>query len=318
MKNQMPFIFLFLFLCLGNVINAQVPLLNSYSPAAATVYLDFDGATVEGTLWNEKGKIIAEPSGLSPATITWIHKKIAEHFALFNLNITTDPAVYEHAPIHQRTRIIITPNGNWYGPASGVSAIGSFVWGDDTPAWVFMDNLSNNSLFIAAAATHQIGHTLGLQHQSLYDSYGIMISELSGGENNIFSNEAPLMGIPFYKQADWINGTSSAGPANIQNDTALIAGAPNNIGYRKKSAADETDSNQNNTAVKIENQQPGSIGLNSTGDYAYRLFDISGRLLTEGNIRKGWNQIQANSPSNAVLVLHWYNETGSGSQKIIQ
>ena len=33
---------------------------------------------------------------------------IAEHFTLFNLNITTDPAVYERAPVHQRTRIIIT------------------------------------------------------------------------------------------------------------------------------------------------------------------------------------------------------------------
>ena len=316
MKNQILNIFLFLFL--GNITKAQVPLLNSYPPAAATVYLDFDGATVEGTLWNENGKIVAEPSGLSPATITWIYKKIAEHFALFNLNITTDPAVYERAPIHQRTRIIITPNGDWYGPASGVSAIGSFVWGDDTPAWVFMDNLSNNSLFIAAAATHQIGHTLGLQHQSLYDSYGIMISELSGGENNIFSNEAPLMGIPFYKPADWTRGTPSTGAANIQNDTALIAGAPNNIGYRKKSPTDETNAGQSNTAVKIENQQPGSIQLNSTGDYAYRLFDISGRLLTEGNLRKGWNQIQANSPSNAVLVLTWYNEDGFGSQKIIQ
>lgn len=317
MKNEIPYMFLFLFLCMGNGINAQVPLLNSYPPAAATVFLDFDGASIEGTLWNEKGKIVAEPSGFSPATIMYIHKKIAEHFTQFNLNVTTDPTVYERAPIHQRTRIIITPSGNWYGPASGVSAIGSFVWGDDTPAWVFTDNLANNPLFIAAAATHQIGHTLGLQHQSLYDSYGIMISELSGGENNIFSNEAPLMGIPFYKKGEWTNGTSSTGATHFQNDTALIAGAPNDIGYRKKSGEIGADVNPGNTAVKIENQQPGSIELNSTGDYAYRLFDISGRLLTQGNLRKGWNQIQANSASNAVLVLQWYGETGSGSQKII-
>ncbi len=317
MKNRLPYIFLFLFLHMHGGTSAQAPLLNSYTPAAATVYLDFDGATVEGTLWNENGKIIAEPSGLSAATITWIFKKIADHFTLFNLNLTTDPGMYARAPIYQRTRIIITPNGNWYGPAAGVSAVGSFVWGDETPAWVFTDQLTNNPLFIAAAATHEIGHTLGLQHQSLYDSYGIMISELSGGENNILSNEAPLMGIPFYKHADWIKGSSSAGAANIQNDTALIAGAPNNIGYRKTVIISGAGFNQKNEAVKIETQQPGSIGLNSTGEYAYRLFDITGRLLTEGTLRKGWNQIQANSSAKAVLVLQWYNEEGSGSQKIV-
>src|SRR5882757_2359972 len=205
-KNSIHIIALFMLLIHVNVF-AQTPMLNSYTPASATVYLDFDGAEVDGTIWNENGKIVAAPSGLSPASVTWIHKMIAEHFSLFNLNITTDPAVYERAPVHQRTRVIITPEGNWFGrPVTGVSAIGSFVWGDDTPAWVFMDALSGNSAFIAAAATHQIGHTLGLQHQSAYDSYGIMITELSGGENNIFSSEAPLMGIPFFKRADWKDG----------------------------------------------------------------------------------------------------------------
>ena len=143
--------------------------------------------------------------------------------------------------------------------------------------------LSNNPSFIAAAATHQIGHTLGLQHQSVYDSYGIMISELSGGENNIFSNQAPLMGIPFYKQADWKNGHPSTGAQNVQSDTASIAGAPNNIGYRKTS--EEAVSGEN--TVKIERQDPDYLALISSGNYSYRLFDISGRLLTQGILKPG-------------------------------
>lgn len=292
---------------------AQVPLLNSYSPASATVYLKFDGAEVKGTIWNEKGEINAAPSGLSPASVIWIHKIISEHFKLFNLNITTDPLVYEKAPAHQRVMVIITPDGEWYGPATGVSAIGSFVWGDDTPAFVFMNGLTDNPSFIAAAATHQIGHTLGLQHQSVYDSYGAMITELSGGESNAFSNQAPLMGIPFYKQADWKDGHPSTGAQNIQSDTAAIAGAPNYIGYRKINEAAVSPE----TAVKIQKQEPGSLELNSSGNYTYRLFDISGRLLTQGMLKTGFNEIRTNPASRGVLVLQWSGESIAGSQKII-
>jgi hypothetical protein len=292
---------------------AQSPLLNSYPSAAATVYLDFDGTVVEGTLWNENGKIIAESSGLSPATITWIHQRISDHFKLFNLNITTDQAVYDRAPVRQRIHVIITTDGSWYGPVTGVSAIGSFVWGNDTPAWVFIHALSDNPFFIASSATHQIGHTLGLQHQSEYDSYGIMITELSGGESNIFSNEAPLMGIPFYKTADWKNGHPSTGARDIQSDTALIAGAPNNIGYRKNASPDTMDEN----TVKVERQEPNHLELNSSGNYSYRLFDIGGRLLTQGMLKTGFNEISTSAASRGVYVLQWSGESVSGSRKII-
>jgi hypothetical protein len=312
MKKYFTYIVVSLLLAIHFNVYAQVPVLNSYSAAAATIYLDFDGAEVDGTIWNEHGKIIAEPSGLSPASIIWIHKIIADHFKLFNLNITTDPSVYERAPVQQRARIIITPDGSWYGPVTGVSAIGSFVWGDDTPAWVFMNAVSDNPSFIAASATHQIGHTLGLQHQSLYDSYGSMITELSGGEDNIFSNRAPLMGIPFYKQADWKDGHPSTGAQNIQSDTATIAGAPNYIGYRK--TADAIVSPEN--LVKIERQEPGSLELNSSGNYSYRLFDISGRLLTQGNLKTGYNEIRTNPASSGILVLQWSGGSVAGSQKI--
>jgi hypothetical protein len=314
MKKQSVYIAICLLLGITGSAFAQVPILNSYSPAIATVYLDFDGAEVDGTIWNEDGKIQAAPSGLSPASITWIHKMIAEHFNLFNLNITTDPAVYDRAPVHQRTRVIITPEGKWFGrPVTGVSAVGSFVWGDDTPAWVFLDALSGNAAFIAAAATHQIGHTLGLQHQSVYDSYGIMITELSGGENNIFSSEAPLMGIPFFKRADWKDGHPSTGAYLIQSDTAIIAGAPNDIGYRKN----EETPVPPEEAVKIERQETGSLALNSSGNYSYRLFDINGRLLTQGNLKTGYNEIRTSTASTGILVLQWSGKFSSGSQKII-
>lgn len=56
MKKYAVYIILLLSAGMNSNVSAQVPVLNSYSPAEATVYLDFDGAEVEGTIWNERGK----------------------------------------------------------------------------------------------------------------------------------------------------------------------------------------------------------------------------------------------------------------------
>jgi len=121
------------------------------------------------------------------------------------------------------------------------------------------------------------------------------------------------MGIPFYKQAVWKDGHPSTGARNIQSDTAAIAGAPNYIGYRKKTSQIAPEEN----TVIIERQDQGRLELSSSGDYSYRLFDISGRLLTQGTLKTGYNEIRASMASQGVYVLQWSGESVSGSKKII-
>src|SRR5882724_4933585 len=225
-------LFIALLFCIAP-IHAQIPLLNSYASARATVYLDFDGQDVEGTIWNQQGPIHATPAVLSKKDITEIFNHVAEDYHPFNINITTDVAVYERAPVMQRMRIIFTATNNWYGNSAGASCVGSFTWGDDTPGWVFSNLLGNNPKFIAASASHQIGHTLGLQHQSIYDVNCGKLTEYNGGVGTQDNGWAPIMGISYYKNCTvWQTGASAAGCDSVQSDLDIIAGAQNHFGFR--------------------------------------------------------------------------------------
>ncbi len=221
-----------IFLCTSTAV-AQVPKMNSYPEARPAVYLDFDGQVVKGTGWNWEGTINAAPSGLTEAQVTEIFNRVAEDFRIFNLNITTDPDVYLKAPIAQRARIIVTPSYQWYGHAGGVAFVNSFTWGDDTPAWVFTTLLDNNAKYIAEATSHEIGHTLGLYHQSTYNRSCELITEYAEGKGDGETGWAPIMGVAYYKNfTTWTYGPSIEGCKQMQNDIAIISRGISKIGLR--------------------------------------------------------------------------------------
>ncbi len=223
-----------LFLVLSCIAaGAQTPKLNSYPVANAVIFLDFDGQYVQGTAWNWNGPIDAQASGLSSAAITEIFNRVAEDFRIFKLNVTTDSTVYAAAPATKRNRIVITPTYQWYGQAGGVSYVGTFSWGDDTPGWVFSGLLNNNIKYIAEAVSHEAGHTLGLQHQSNYDINCTKTAEYSQGQGTGEISWAPIMGVGYYRNSTtWNNGPNAFGCTYLQNDIEVIAGSPNNIGLR--------------------------------------------------------------------------------------
>lgn len=211
----------------------QIPKLNSYPSASATVFLDFDGHYAEGTAWNWSGPIKALPAGLSASAITEIFQRVAEDFRIFNCNITTDSTVFASAPLAQRTRIIITPTYQWYGRAGGAAYVGSFTWGDDTPAWVFSSLLSNKIKNVAEAISHETGHTLGLQHQSTYSTSCTLTAEYAEGQGDGEIGWAPIMGVNYYRNlTTWHNGTSAVSCNDIQYDVEVIASNIHPLGLR--------------------------------------------------------------------------------------
>ena len=119
----------------------SIPKLNSFPSASATIFLDFDGHYVSSSVWNGGNPFTCVASGMTDIQITETFNRVSEDYRPFNINITTDSTIFLAAPLAKRVRIIITPTSAWFPGVGGVAQIGSFTWGDDTPAFVFADRL---------------------------------------------------------------------------------------------------------------------------------------------------------------------------------
>jgi hypothetical protein len=190
---------------------------------SATILLDFNGHNVKATAWNWNGPFYAEPTNLNPNQIKEIIKRVKADYDIFDLKITTEEKDYKKEDPMKRIRIIITPTSEWYGQSGGVALIGSFTWGDDTPCFVFSDQLNFHPKFIAEAVSHEVGHTLGLQHQSEYDEYCNKTQEYNPGTGNDSVGWAPIMGIGYFKGiTTWALGQSTEDCKIVQDDLSLI------------------------------------------------------------------------------------------------
>jgi len=227
--------------------NAQVPYgLNSYPSASATIFIDFDGQTVVSPYWNGGNPIFCTAAALTNAQMIRIFNQVSEDFRTFNLNITTDSAVYFAAPATRRQRIIVTPTSSWYGSAGGVAYVESFRWGLEIPGFVFSSLLNNNAKNVAEATSHESGHTLGLYHQSHYNSTCGFVSDYFAGTGSGEIGWAPIMGNSYSRNLTlWHNGPNSFGCNNNQDDLSIIASAANGFGYRTDDVANTTGSASN-------------------------------------------------------------------------
>ena len=86
----------------------SVPKLNSYPGAEAVIFLDFDGHTVQSSVWNGGVTLYCQPSGLTDPQITEAFGRVAEDYRPFDINITTDIDVFLLAPLNRRMRALCT------------------------------------------------------------------------------------------------------------------------------------------------------------------------------------------------------------------
>lgn len=209
--------------------------LHSRPGAEKVIYLDFDGQSVSATAWNTYwgvANIQAGPydrDGLPGSFSTaeqddvqavWQH--VSEDFAPFDIDVTTeDPGTAAIArsstgDANFGTRVLVT-NYQSGCLCGGIAWMGTFDQtpnhGDYQPAFVFPSK-STTAKVIAEAASHEVGHNLGLNHD--------------GGSGNTYylghGDWAPIMGAGYYEAVtQWSRG-EYGGATNTEDDWAVMQG----------------------------------------------------------------------------------------------
>ncbi len=223
---------------LSSIPDADTFLLHSKAGSNRTIYLDFDGEVVQNTAWNQNytsgAAFTAEPydsdgvPGSFNATelnvIKSVWQRVAEDYAPFDVDVTTqapDPAAITRSDSTDQvygTRALITNTSNVYSSCGcgGVAYVGTF---DSTsnhsyyqPAFVFQRGLGTGAKNLAEAASHEVGHNLGLSHDGT----------ASTGYYSGQGAWAPIMGVGYYKPvSQWSRGEYS-GANNTEDDFAVM------------------------------------------------------------------------------------------------
>eukprot|EP00808_Paulinella_micropora_P027471 g5408.t1 len=173
------------------------------------VVLDFDGTTVPAEAWWPSGQIVSKPYFTLPLSLADQQKVISiwcimqEDYAPFDVDITT---VDTYTPGPRVGRVAFTDELDVSGvqvsscapgQCGGVAYVGVFGASDFAyyqPAWKLAklrSGVSDMSADAAEAASHELGHNMGLGHD------GTSTQGYYSGATG--TNWAPIMGVGYYK-----------------------------------------------------------------------------------------------------------------------
>ena len=336
-------------------------------PGAPNVlYLNFTGETVTGTAWNTSLGRTSIPavafstdsdfstfSDAEQLAIKRIWERVSEDYAPFNIDVTTErPATFTTRTAHALITRSTDANGADTPAASSggvayVSVFGTSTYATYRPAWILYNNLGNQESYIAEAASHEIGHNMGLSHDGKTDG-----TEYYSGHGSGDTSWGPLMGTGYNRNvSQWSKGEYYLAN-NTQDDLATIAGKltyrPDDHGNSVASATqlqitggnnivsttpetDPTNSNAANKGVLERNTDvdffsfatgsglvsmsvnpwivAGSVTKGGNVDLVLELYDSSGQLLLANN---GSSVTTASFQTNLTEGVYYIAVKGAG------
>ncbi len=296
----------------------QTFLLHSRPGAKRTIYLNFRGATLSGTVWNGGGGTITAlpfdldglPYSFSTAElqrIQYIWQRVVEDFAPFDVDVTTEPPPVERLTrsssgddVYGTTALITSRAGVYSCSCGGVAYIGIFDNIGDfyKPALVFYDALASNEKNIAEAISHEVGHNGGLRHD------GTATLSYYTGHGSGATGWAPIMGVGYYQPlVQWSKG-EYAGANNAEDDIVVLQS--NGLPLR----ADD-HGNSAGTATLLAATVAGSVASFSAEGVIERASDIDMFAFTSGAGTVSFSARPAVRSANLDVLIELRNAAGA-------
>ena len=198
--------------------------LQSRPGAPYVIYIDYWGGTLSGTAWNNNfnsgNDIVYTPYSYDSDSSTfsaadryrmWLGwREVAEDYAPFNVNVTTDVAVFNATPNNRKVRNIATDTNYFYPGAGGVAYVGVFGRSDTyyQVSWSWNDSATSLGMTIS----HEVGHQMGLSHD------GTSSSAYYTGHGDW----GPIMGAPFGKKYVQFSKGEYPDANQFQDDLAIV------------------------------------------------------------------------------------------------
>lgn len=204
--------------------------LHSRPGAQRFLVLNFQGSTITGTAWNNslrKPSIVATPydtdnnpasfSDAELTTIQTIWQRVAEDYAPYDVDVTTDLSVAATAQPSTYATAVITRQSIFSASAPGMAYVSTFGNPAYEPAFVAFDTLYNNPKYIAEAVSHELGHRLGLDHD------GAGKQAYYAGQGTAPMTWAPIMGNSYTARISQFSKGEYANANNKQDDYLVMA-----------------------------------------------------------------------------------------------